>query len=910
MASKTKLSVPSSAALPHSHTFPSSNASVIKALTKLSRPSLLSLAIEWIRSADQKSCAPFLAAGNAEEEVESMYSAAQSLDELRETYEEYQSRKGGKKEIVDRIVEGDWRHGITLYQLAMADMRNLLDHPTAHRWSALKLAHIKATPLQDNANSRNTATNVSEAVCLPRFHAPTFLRNLQREIAPIVKAHYYLTRADNLPLTFLRVQVYDSPYSTQRTLQERGTNASSSSAETSKTIWVAFPDGTPAVYVSLATVVGQGAAGEGRSLRKVVLDALPKAFSKPHERYTLQTTSLSARSLPALLSLRGPGRSNAAAGGWSIFADGTVEGNPLDFALSKAGTVLPSGSLADDKENRVNFGAHNDSNKRKSGMMYGLEVDEAIDKRRKLVAAGRFGTSALEGDGKGMDRLDIRINDPFTASSNGVARPANDVDAPDGDDDAVTRRRKSKQTYNATTDDFDSDDDNSSSSEGWRPNIQFTFHGSHVFAGIRKLVEEGVVDGEKMPGWMTGEAGDNIPDPDHYLSKWFLDAPLHEIRRDNVKEFYRWALLNSGTYNPADEEELDEYLNGLEKTMGHRICSGRGSAKCLRLTLDEVKPRHRPLVWYLTVFAVDNYTHVSMLYHRFEYHRTRITPYPTIFPFRPQTLLTRHRSPVRTLSYWHRPHKSTTKLPILFLHGIGIGLMPYVPFLGAVNGGPRSDDGEVGIIAVEVLPVSFRMTHGLLGKAEMCHQLQVILLRHGFEKFVLVSHSYGSVITTHLLKSLEMRHLIASVVMVDPVSILLHLPDVAYNFTYRRPRRANEWQLWYFASTDIGVAHTLARCFFWSENILWKEDLGDRKCSVFLSGRDLIVNTEQVGQYLTGQHSSGEEDLDWKADPDGWIGEDGLKVVWCGDLDHAQIFDSKYWMPRLVDEVLDHSEQK
>ncbi|KAI9712639.1 MAG: hypothetical protein M1812_006819 [Candelaria pacifica] len=401
-----------------------------------------------------------------------------------------------------------------------------------------------------------------------------------------------------------------------------------------------------------------------------------------------------------------------------------------------------------------------------------------------------------------------------------------------------------------------------------------------------------------------------IPEPDRYLSKWFLDAPLREIKRDNVKEFYRWAFLNSGTHSAADEEELEEYTDGLEKIIGRNIASGRGSAKCLRLTLDEVKPRHRPLVWYLTVFAVDNFTHMSMLYHKFRYHRTRMTPYPTVFPFRPQTLLTTHHSPARTLSYWYRPHKSTTKLPVVFLHGIGIGLMPYVPFLGALNGASGNEE-DVGIIAVELLPVSFRMTHGGLGKAETCREIQQILLRHGFEKFVLVSHSYGSVITTHLLKSPGICDQVASLILVDPVSILLHLPDVAYNFTYRRPRRANERQLWYFASTDIGVAHTLARCFFWSENILWKEDMGDRKVSVFLSGRDLIVNTEQVGRYLTGQHGPREDDdADWKADPDGWVGENGMKVVWCHELDHAQIFDSKFWMPRLVDEVHVHSEQK
>lgn len=41
----------------------------------------------------------------------------------------------------------------------------------------------------------------------------------------------------------------------------------------------------------------------------------------------------------------------------------------------------------------------------------------------------------------------------------------------------------------------------------WRPTVQITFQGNHVFAGIRQLVEAGIVDGERMPGWMTGEDG-------------------------------------------------------------------------------------------------------------------------------------------------------------------------------------------------------------------------------------------------------------------------------------------------------------------------------------------------------------------------------------------------------------------
>jgi hypothetical protein len=128
---------------------------------------------------------------------------------------------------------------------------------------------------------------------------------------------------------------------------------------------------------------------------------------------------------------------------------------------------------------------------------------------------------------------------------------------------------------------------------------------------------------------------------------------------------------------------------------------------------------------------------------------------------------------------------------------------------------------------------------------------------------------------------------------------------------------------------DMGVSHALARHFFWSQNILWKEDIGDRNLTVSLSGRDLIVDTESVGRYMVSSsplrtqplasssvlinidehladHSKGalpntitrevnlaaEEEAvvtdDWKERP--WKGR-GIDVVWFEKLDHAQVFD-------------------
>jgi hypothetical protein len=214
--------------------------------------------------------------------------------------------------------------------------------------------------------------------------------------------------------------------------------------------------------------------------------------------------------------------------------------------------------------------------------------------------------------------------------------------------------------------------------------------------------------------------------------------------------------------------------------------------------------------------------------------------------------------------------------------------------------------------------------------------------------------SYGTVIATHLLHS-RLAPKISHLVLVDPVVFLLHLPDVAYNFvsalgspssplptrnsiqpsnastaqTYRPPRRANERQLAFFASRDPDVAHTLGRHFFWAANILWREELWQpdrtsndsndnsnsnsnddgasvlRPATVALSARDLIVDAEGVGRYLAG--SEGEEEAEsWKERV--WTGR-GVEIVWLEECDHAQGFEKRRPMERLVEIVRGYAAQ-
>jgi pimeloyl-ACP methyl ester carboxylesterase len=411
---------------------------------------------------------------------------------------------------------------------------------------------------------------------------------------------------------------------------------------------------------------------------------------------------------------------------------------------------------------------------------------------------------------------------------------------------------------------------------------------------------------------------ETVVDGDRYLSQWFGDAPMSEIRRENVNEFFSWAFLNKGVWGPSDEEELEEYVNNMEEMLSRPLEPGRGAAVPLRLTIDPVNMLHRPLLWYLIVSLVDAVSYLRMCLYGFKFHRLRLARFFTVFPFRLITLTARNTTPSETISYWHLPHTSKTRRPVLFIHGIGIGLYPYVNFLAEINRSHReADDGQVGIIAIELMPISFRITGEMPNHDRITSDILAILNKHGWDKFVLASHSYGSVVSASILKHQQLGRRVDSMLLSDPVAFLLQLPDVANNFTRRRPRRANEHQLYYFASTDMCVAQTLARHFFWLENILWKEDVDGKNVTVTLSGRDLIVNTLAVGRYLTQDEqpyerflsegeTGGDGDDTWQERT--WKGE-GLDVMWFERCDHAQQFDNRRDYRRLVDVVRAYSAQ-
>ncbi|EFQ98816.1 hypothetical protein MGYG_01831 [Nannizzia gypsea CBS 118893] len=501
MARQSSILAPTAASLPDTLRIPSSTPRLIKALSKLSRPSLISLALQWIDKKNLASCRPYLLSDESQSQSQdddtSPYTPAESVEDLKIIYTDFQGQKGGKREVIDRILEGDWRHGLSLRQLAMADVRYIEEHPSSHRWTAFRInassAAATATLPCDSKSNEDYAT------ALPHFQASSFIKAMQREISPLVKAHYHIHRFHSLPLTLVRILAIDSPYQFPR-------QSSHTFIDSSRLIYLAFPDSTPFIYSSLVSAPSSKRDGNNtystdvRTLRRIVNDAVPKALSRPQQRYSLTSTSLAAKSLHTLLTLRGPWRTNSANGAFTVFADAVAETGPLEPRISYTvpfmdentrvtnTTINNNNTPSGDKEN-----LHLPYTKRQKRPVNELRADSQSLKKRKQDVISRFGTS---GDPNrtlsSFDPAPQPIPDQHTLSTT-ANQPIPQITP----NPALDRLQVHLQ-------DLPTLEPDPSPSQTV---VSLTFSGSDVIAGLRQLAELGVIDPTRMPSWMTGEEG-------------------------------------------------------------------------------------------------------------------------------------------------------------------------------------------------------------------------------------------------------------------------------------------------------------------------------------------------------------------------------------------------------------------
>lgn len=184
-----------------------------------------------------------------------------------------------------------------------------------------------------------------------------------------------------------------------------------------------------------------------------------------------------------------------------------------------------------------------------------------------------------------------------------------------------------------------------------------------------------------------------------------------------------------------------------------------------------------------------------------------------------------------------------SRTPIVFIHGIGIGLGYYLPLIDELVKLRRP------LFLPEIPYVSgFRpwiSRKSILTPAAVVSFLTQMLASHGHLKASFIGHSYGTSWLSYMCKYAQ--DAMCSVLFLDPICFCLHQPCLTKSFVYSR---ADPGSISYMIRTDVIINWTIQRSFPWSRIILFEEEIPNIPCSIYLSENDALIPFKTIEKYF------------------------------------------------------------
>mmetsp|Transcript_24996 Transcript_24996/g.29528 ORF Transcript_24996/g.29528 Transcript_24996/m.29528 type:complete len:550 (-) Transcript_24996:366-2015(-) len=317
-----------------------------------------------------------------------------------------------------------------------------------------------------------------------------------------------------------------------------------------------------------------------------------------------------------------------------------------------------------------------------------------------------------------------------------------------------------------------------------------------------------------------------------FLRGWFLGAELDDVKLGNVEEFLAWAMYNVHRNSLTTQQfaSVKRVIVDLTRRFGVIFKPGfNEDVKCSNFTLHPSSPHimHRPLCFYVFTGICKVLGHTLLFQAGF-------------VPFK-----------CGSLSYWYRPcigrpAGSPEPLPMVFFHGICPGLFTYIPMLRNLVVGRAA-------LLIEMPHVGMGLNLTPPSREALVKSVVRACKRHGVSKACVCGHSYGSFCAAWMVQSNP--ELVGQLVLLDPMCLLLALPDVTYNFLYRKPQTIMQKLINLGGASEMGVNHTLRRHFWWFNSVLFAHEIADIPTVVHIASNDSIAPSSHIRDYLRAHYS-------------------------------------------------------
>ena len=365
------------------------------------------------------------------------------------------------------------------------------------------------------------------------------------------------------------------------------------------------------------------------------------------------------------------------------------------------------------------------------------------------------------------------------------------------------------------------------------------------------------------------------------------------VHREHAKDFLRFGFhdaLSPEEIGEQKERELDSFIAEIEHHWNVKFDEGeqKEALDFMFHTKEKLGALHQPLAFTVWVHGVAAVAGVVLRSWGFRLHRgdsgcsywanfdVVVNDWMSV-PFRTLTRETRHGRGQETREVLCGDGgdggADDDVKPIIFIHGLGVGLAPYLPHIAQLL---RNRPGRK--IACITLPhISMRASKNVPELEQMVDTVMEITKKHALRSPALYGHSFGSFVVARACQ----KYFVSSVVLVDPVAVCLFLPHtvgILYqlnkswaHFKSRveeGPKVLGDASFWqegrwlvyfflrdYFLLREIGVMTALRRKFWWARYNLWAEDLPS-DALIVLESNDMLIDAEAIGRHVLRQSNA------------------------------------------------------
>jgi hypothetical protein len=218
----------------------------------------------------------------------------------------------------------------------------------------------------------------------------------------------------------------------------------------------------------------------------------------------------------------------------------------------------------------------------------------------------------------------------------------------------------------------------------------------------------------------------NVKNVSHTLSKWFMDCPFEDIDRESIVGWLAFAFYSKDfeKLNDDEYEEIDLFIQKIEVQHQLKAATHKSNKNIsyMKHILDPVRVIFRPLAFYFVTDTILNGIIARSVFYLRGYRFVQIGH----------------------LQFWTYYNKSSVgnkeeEEPIIFFHGLGIGLLQYQPFISRIHQ-EFSRNRRIILISMRCISMRYPSLKDILNMAETTDSMKLVFEFYKMNKAIFIGH--------------------------------------------------------------------------------------------------------------------------------------------------------------------------